>query len=85
MIGDPPQLRAPLRDLIQIRITSGLFYDLADAPQLVRNELSDRFEDYSWGLLAGALPSLQASRSQSYKFKGNPMNSPDVLYGSGTD
>jgi hypothetical protein len=79
LIGDPPRLRAPLPDLIQIRITSGLFYDVADAPQRVHNEVSDRFEDYTRDLLAGALPSLQASRSVPYRFNGNPMNSPDVL------
>jgi hypothetical protein len=78
-IGDPPRLRAPLRDLIQVRITSGLFYDLADGPDLVRNEIGDRFEQYSYDLLADALPSLQVSRTVPYRFKGNPMDTPDVI------
>lgn len=77
--GDQPRHYAPLRDLIYVRITSGLFYDVADGPQLVRNEISDRFEHYSRELLAGALPKLQASRSVTYRFNGSPMSSPDVL------
>ena len=79
LIGDPPLLCAPLRDLIHIRITSGLFYDLADAPQPVHNEVSDRFEDYCCRLLTGALPGLEASHSVPYRFNGNRMNGPDVL------
>ena len=78
-IGDPPRLYAPLRDLIYVRITSGLFYDVVDGPQPVRNEIGDRFEDYSRDLLAGALPNLQASRSVAYQFNGKSMKSPDVL------
>lgn len=79
LVGNPPRLRAPLRDLIQVRITSGLFYDVADAPPAVRNEIADRFEGYSHDLLAGHLPGLQATRSIPYRFKGNLLNSPDVL------
>lgn len=77
--GDPPRVSAPLRDLIQIRITSGLFYDVADAPQAVRNEISDRFEGYVRDLLEGSLPGLQATRSVTYRFNGNTLYSPDVL------
>jgi hypothetical protein len=81
--GDPPQILAPLRDLIQVRITSGLFYDVAGAHQAVRNEIGERFETYCRELLQGALPALSASPVVSYRFKGNPMKSPDVLLEDG--
>ena len=79
LLGDPPRIRAPLRDLIYIRITSGLFYDLVEAPSSVRNEVSDRFEDYCCRLLGESLPNMQSSRSVEYNFDGKPMCSPDVL------
>lgn len=77
--GDPVRVRVPLPDLIQIRITSGLFYDVADAPQAVHNEISDRFEGYLRDLLEGSLPTLRATRSVAYRFNGNTLHSPDVL------
>lgn len=72
-------LVAPIPDLISARVTSGLFYDHADAPSDVRNEAGTRFEIYVSDLLNGALPDLKTVRGTPYRRYGQPVDPPDVL------
>jgi hypothetical protein len=72
-------LRAPLPELLLVRATEGLYYDLVGAHGDVRNEVADRFEDYTRDLLNAALPDRQAMPAPKYRWKGQPAAGPDVL------
>lgn len=77
------RFRAPLPDLIVVRITEGLYYDLAGAPGGVRNEVADRFERYVRELLAASLPGLAVSEGPRYRWRKNDVAGPDVLLRDG--
>jgi hypothetical protein len=72
-------LVAPIPDLISARVTSGLFYDHADAPSDVRNEAGARFEVYVRDLLAGALLGMNTTLGNPYQRSGQAVDPPDVL------
>jgi hypothetical protein len=77
------RLHAPLRDLILLRITAGLYYDLVRATAARRSELlneaSSRFEDYSARFIAAMLPRFEIRRSYKYLLRGQHIDSPDIL------
>ena len=72
------RIRSPLPELITLRVTSGLYYDLVGGGGELRNEASDRFEEYCHKLLSAMLPKLAVSRSRQYKVLSNPVDSPDL-------
>lgn len=76
---------APIPDLIILRCTSGLFYDLVRGPDDVKNEIAGRFEQYCYNLLQVTLPELDIAKSFNYRARrGNDFASPDiVLYREG--
>lgn len=75
---------SPLPPLIMLRATSGMFYDFADAPTQIRNEISAKFESYSHGFIKGCIPDLEISGSYKYRLKkGNDLDSPDLLIRDG--
>jgi hypothetical protein len=76
-------LRAPLPDLLLVRATEGLYYDLVGARGDVRNEVSDRFETYTRDFLNAALPDFQAKPALAYRWRGQPVHGPDVLLHDG--
>lgn len=76
-------LRSPLPELIIQRVTGGIYYDLVGGPGGLRNEASDRFENYAHKLLSTMLPGLNSSRSFKYTAEGNRVDSPDLLVQSG--
>lgn len=73
------RLRAPLPDLILLRVTTGLYYDLVGGGGEIRNEASDRFEVYCQKFLEAMLPNFEISRSHKYPFQGNSIDSPDLI------
>jgi len=73
------RLRSPLPELILLRVTSGLYYDLVSGGSDLRNEAADRFEGYCHKFLAAMLPNFEISRSHQYKFRSNSVDSPDLL------
>ena len=77
------RLRAPIPDLILARITSGVFYDLVDAPSGARNEAGKRFELYVADLLNAHLPAFKAGPGQGYRFRNGPIDGADVLLENG--
>ena len=77
--GNDGRLFAPLPELILLRITSGIYYDLATGPANLRNEASMRFEDYSAAYIAAMLPGFNVARSNKYRFQGNLVDAPDIL------
>lgn len=77
--ANPGMLRSPLPELIIQRITSGVYYDLVAGPGRLRNEASDRFEQYTNELLTRMLPALSSRRGFKYQANGNRVDAPDVL------
>lgn len=77
---DGKRVRASLPDLITLRGTSGLFYDVVTGGDLVKNEIGRRFEDYCFNYLTSTLHTLIVKRNFSYTIrKGQRMESPDIL------
>lgn len=71
---------APLPDLVTLRGTTGIFYDVISSPDNVRNEISGRFETYCREFLEATLPGLGITGSYKYQArKGQNHESPDVL------
>jgi len=73
------RLRAPLAELITLRITSGLYYDLIAGPGHLRNEAADRFESYCAKYISAMMPRFELRRSRKYRFRGNSVDTPDIL------
>jgi hypothetical protein len=73
------RLRAPLPDLVLLRATAGLFYDIVGGPSRLRNDVSQRFESYSAEYIEVMLPTATVKRSHQYKRVGNNIDTPDVL------
>lgn len=71
---------APLPDLVTLRSTTGLFYDVINGGGEVRNEIAARFENYCSELLQQMLPTRTVRTSFKYQVKkGALVDSPDIL------
>lgn len=71
---------APLPDLVTLRATTGLFYDVISGGGDVKNEVSSRFESYCIELLQHMLPFRNVRSSFRYQLKkGSTVDSPDIL------
>jgi hypothetical protein len=78
------RVHAPLPDLVTLRSTSGLFYDVIKGGDNVRNEISRRFETYCLEFIRSMLPSHVVKSSYKYRFRKDQMDTPDLLvYGGG--
>ncbi|MBV9064944.1 MAG: hypothetical protein JO004_04150 [Methylobacteriaceae bacterium] len=71
------RLRAPLVQLILLRITSGIYHDLVDQSSL-RNEASRRFEGYCERYIRAMMSRFKVHPSHSYQLRGNEIESPDI-------
>lgn len=77
---------APLPDLVTLRSTTGLFYDVINGGDDVKNEIAARFETYCLDLLRLMLPSSTVIPSFKYQVKkGALVDSPDILVGDGQE
>lgn len=77
------RLLAPLPEMIMQRITSGVFYDLQGASGSIRNDAAARFEDYCRLFAQKTLSTINVRKSHKYKFKGNLIDAPDLLFEMG--
>ncbi|MBB4395604.1 hypothetical protein [Bradyrhizobium sp. ERR14] len=68
----------PIPELILMRISSGLYYDVIPGKQPLLNEANDRFEQYCHDLI-DELTDFVTRRSHCYGPKGGQFDSPDVL------
>lgn len=75
------RLRAPLRDLVWLRVTDGIYYDIIGANSHARNLIAERFEQYCAELLDAQLSELNVQREFKYQVNGRSQDSPDVLIG----
>jgi hypothetical protein len=72
-------LCAPLPQLLMLRVTAGVFYDLVGGGAGLRNDASGRFEQYCAELTQRLMPRFQVRRSERYLIGRRPMDTPDVL------
>lgn len=70
---------APIPELILLRITAGLYYDLIGGGGKLLTEASNRFEQYCADFVAASLPRFKVRRAFRYGTKGEPIDTPDVL------
>ena len=71
-------LCAPLPQLLLLRVTAGIYYDLIGGKTHLRNDASRRFEEYSRDYIAAMLPRFNVSGSQKYRFGRNFTDTPDI-------
>lgn len=76
---------APLPQLIMLRATTGLYYDLADGPQKLFEEANDRFEQYGKKLIEARYPRFKVSREQEFGSKKGRLKTPDLLLRDGDE
>lgn len=74
------RIRCPLRELVLVRCTEGLYYDLVGISDDVRRELGRSFENYALRLVE-AVVNQPVAPSIDYGFKRNTISSPDILVG----
>lgn len=74
------RLRAPLRELLFARVTSGLYYDVIGKGGDVPREIGERFEDYCFGLLSDPWDDVDVERSFDYPLRGQgkSIDAPDL-------
>jgi len=71
---------APLPDLITVRSTTGIFYDIVSGPPGVRAEIGKKFETYCRELLEALLPGLETVKEFNYAVRKNQTyDTPDLL------
>jgi hypothetical protein len=78
-----PMFIAPLPDLVIIRATAGLYYDIRQGPKDLLTEANARFEGYIRSLVMAYLPELQAFKGAAYGPKGRQIDPPDCLVKDG--
>jgi hypothetical protein len=78
LTADMATFMPPIPELILMRISSGLYYDIIRGKQPLLNEANDRFEQYCHDLI-DELTVFITSRSHRYGPKGAQFDSPDVL------
>ncbi|MXN53144.1 hypothetical protein GR158_18705 [Shinella sp. AETb1-6] len=74
-----PVFIAPLPTLLLHRATVGLYYDIIKGGTKIRNDAAARFEEYCRKSIEAHCPAFEVSPPVKYKFKGNPVETPDVI------
>jgi hypothetical protein len=78
------QFVAPIPEVLLMRVTSGLYYDLIPGGQALLNEASDRFEEYSAAYVDAQMGRFKVNRAYRYEIKkGLPVDTPDLLVKDG--
>jgi hypothetical protein len=70
---------SPLPDIIMLRVTEGIYYDVVGAAQATFEQSNIRFEKYVRDTIDGFFPRFKVLSSQSYGPKKARKQSPDVL------
>ena len=75
---------APIPEMLLMRVTSGLYYDLIPGGQPLLNEANDRFEEYCASYIESLMKRFKVSRAYRYEpKKGAPVDTPDLLVKDG--
>lgn len=70
---------APLPELVALRMTAGVYYDIANGPSDLRNEVSSRFEMYCRMLLGKMLAGISVDGQYKYSIGKRVLDSPDIF------
>jgi hypothetical protein len=71
---------APIPEVLLIRVTSGLYYDIIPGGQELLNEANDRFEQYCAAYIDALMERFKVSRAYRYEpKKGAPVDTPDLI------
>lgn len=77
---DAPDLVAPIADVLLLRVTSGLYYDLIEGGQPLLNEANERFEAYCAAIIDALMERFEVTRAYRYEpKKGASIDTPDIL------
>jgi hypothetical protein len=75
---------APIPEVLLMRVTSGLYYDLIPGGQALLNEANDRFEEYCAAYIDALMDRFKVTRTYRYEpKKGAPVDTPDLLVNDG--
>ena len=75
---------APIPEVLLMRVTSGLYYDLIPGGQAILNEANDRFEEYCAAYIGAMMERFKVNRTYRYEpKKGAPVDTPDLLVKDG--
>jgi hypothetical protein len=75
---------APIPEVLLMRVTSGLYYDLISGGQALLNEANDRFEEYCAAFIDALMERFEVRRTYRYELKkGAPIDTPDLLVKDG--
>ncbi|MBY3535996.1 hypothetical protein HFN68_24225 [Rhizobium laguerreae] len=77
------RLLAPLPQLVLYRATAGLYYDVVRGGTPLINDANARFEQYGRRLIQTYLERFEVQQPQQYPFKGNLIDTPDILVKDG--
>ncbi len=77
--GDPDRLISPIPEMILLRVTAGLYYDLLPGGQDIINDANARFEQYCADLIDLMMERFEVRRAFRYGPKSAQVDSPDVL------
>lgn len=76
---NPNRFIAPIPEIILMRTTSGLYYDLVGCGQALLNEANERFEQYCARYISTMMRRFEIGRSFRYGPHATQTDSPDVL------
>ena len=76
---NPNQLTSAIPELILLRVTAGLYYDLIPGGQALLTEANDRFEQYTTDLISTMMERFEVSRAYRYGPKGSQIDTSDIL------
>lgn len=78
------EIIAPVPEMLLIRITTGLYYDVIGGGQELLNEANDRFEQYCVASIDAYMKRFTVSRAYRYEpKKGAAIDTPDILVKDG--
>lgn len=80
---DADLLISPIPEMIILRVTAGLYYDLLSGGQEVINDANARFERYCIDLIDALMQRFEVTGSYKYGPKGALQDSPDVIVRDG--
>lgn len=70
---------APLPELIMLRATLGLYYDLSPGGAPLLNDANARFEEYARHSIKAHCPQFNPEPAFKYRYEKNTVDSPDIL------
>lgn len=79
----PNSYKAPLPELLSLRATAGLYYDLVPGGQGLLNECNARFESYCVALTNALVPKLDAVGEYRYRIGAREYRSCDMIVRQG--